>query len=109
MKIAANAKTSLIADCFANTEAELATPAPHAFADALALCLADALDDIIAGRATHLTIGMNQKKTTLLMTANTTAGGKAYVAGSSLNDLVYQWATTIGPVRAANLVADYEG
>lgn len=109
MKVPTNNHTSMMPDNYANTEAELSAAGAHAYADALALCLADALDDMVAGRATHLTIGMNQKKTTLLVTANMTDGSKAYVAGTNQNDLVWQWATTIGPTRAAGLVGDHDG
>ena len=75
-------------------------------AQAMLLCLADAVDDIIAGRVTHLTLGLNQKRTTILLTVNTGDGQKVYVTGDNMQDLAYKWATGIGPAKAAILAED---
>lgn len=101
MKFTNGAHGAIVPDNFNTAVAVIKTGVPNPYARALLLCLCDALDDIIAGRVTHLTLGLNMRKTSILLTANSDEGSKAYVDGVNYEELVWKWATTIGPEEAA--------
>jgi len=96
--------TTLTPDSLSYALSMAANPKGHVEASALFALIADILDSLVRGEITHVTLGLNKKLTSYLLTVNYPDGNKRYVPGEDISDLVYQVAVAVGDPRAGALL-----
>lgn len=104
MKQAAPKNSTLIADSLAYAKAQLEDGKVPAEAASIYLTMADFLDSILRSEATHITLGMNRPRTSLLVTINHANGTQTYVACEDITSFVWNLAQQVADVSALTVL-----